>query len=148
MSLEWCLNSVFSLLVAFTAPLEPLTGSQAAACCHSVEQRVEAVVYANKCAEQFSHLEVKHKSPLSSLVKIPRFGQFLDYPSWMIGYLPSVHNYSTYPMLLHKCSKNVVSLNEICSKYVVNLGKKCQICSIHSFIHHKFYMPKKCPNKH
>ena len=27
----------------------------------------------------------------------------------------SVHNYSTYPMLLHKCSKNVVFLNEICS---------------------------------
>ena len=32
----------------------------------------------------------------------------------------SVHNYSTYPTLLHKCSKNVVFLNEICSKYVVN----------------------------
>ena len=28
----------------------------------------------------------------------------------------SVHNYSTYPMLLHKCSKNVVFSNEICSK--------------------------------
>ena len=27
----------------------------------------------------------------------------------------SVHNYSTYPMLLHKCSKNVVFLIEICS---------------------------------
>ena len=60
----------------------------------------------------------------------------------------SVHNYSTYPMLLHKCSKNVVFLNEICSKYVVNWGKKSKICSIYSFIHHKFYMSKKCPNKH
>ena len=59
----------------------------------------------------------------------------------------SVHNYSTYAMLLHKCSKNVVFLNEICSKYVVNWGEKTKICSIHSFIHHKFYMPKKCLNK-
>ena len=36
----------------------------------------------------------------------------------------SVHNYSTYPMLLYKCSKNVVFLNEIGSEYVVNWGKK------------------------
>ena len=47
----------------------------------------------------------------------------------------SVHNYSTYPMLLHKCSKYVVFLNEISSKYVVNIGERSKICSIHSFIH-------------
>ena len=41
-------------------------------------------------------------------------------PTTGVGGQSSVHNYSTYPMLLHKCSKNVVFLNEICSKYVVN----------------------------
>ena len=50
------------------------------------------------------------------------------------------------PQLLY--ISNVVFSNEICSKYVVNGGKKSQICNIHSFIHHKFYMPKICLNKH
>ena len=36
-------------------------------------------------------------------------------PSPVESIYNSVHNYSTYPMLLHKCSKNVVFLNEICS---------------------------------
>ena len=119
----------------------------------------------NAVARSSSRLHIEHESciPCSYLAnRVSRcsdeismqFSQYLENaPMSLFSLLKdthyaSVHNYSTYPMLLHKCSKNVVFSNKICSKYVVNWGKKSQICSIHSFIHHKFYMPKKCLNKH
>ena len=59
----------------------------------------------------------------------------------------SDHNYSTYLMLLHKCSKNVVYCDEICSKYVVNWGKKSKkyVVFIGSLIN-KCYTPPRLRN--
>ena len=45
-------------------------------------------------------------------------------------------------MLLHKCSKNVVFFNEICSKYVVNCGKSTKYVVFIRSIINKSYMPK------
>ena len=84
--------------------------------CMSLVDADTMCIFVNICNELPVHpasSSVHKESPQGAASGLSRCNFFRLHKS-------SVHNYSTYKMLLHICSKNVVFLNEICSKYVVS----------------------------